>query len=71
MLGLKWEDVRFDQLELKVTRSVSRQVVTPCKTDVSRKPIPMNAGVLGPTMVARLFSSAKAETTLGRKKMLA
>jgi integrase len=34
--------VRFDQLELNVTRSVSRQVVTPCKTEVSRKPIPMN-----------------------------
>jgi integrase len=29
LLGLKWEDVRFDQLELNVTRSVSRQVVTP------------------------------------------
>jgi integrase len=42
LLGLKWEDVRFDQLELNVTRSVSRQVVTPCKTEVSRKPIPMN-----------------------------
>lgn len=42
LLGLKWEDVKFDQLELNVTRSVSRQVVTPCKTEVSRKPIPMN-----------------------------
>ena len=42
LLGLKWEDVRFDQLELNVTRSVSRQVVTPCKTEISRKPIPMN-----------------------------
>src|SRR5437660_6668161 len=42
LLGLKWEDVRFDQLELNVTRSVSRQVVTPCKTEVSRKPVPMN-----------------------------
>jgi len=42
LLGLKWEDVRFDQLELNVTRSVSRRVVTPCKTEASRKPIPMN-----------------------------
>lgn len=42
LLGLKWEDVNFEQLELNVTRSVSRQVVTPCKTEVSRKPIPMN-----------------------------
>jgi integrase len=45
LLGLKWEDVRFDQLELNVTRSVSRQVITPCKTEVSRKPIPMNAEI--------------------------
>lgn len=42
LLGLKWEDAKFDQLELNVTRSVSRQVVTPCKTEVSRKPIPMH-----------------------------
>ena len=45
LLGLKWEDVRFDQLELNVTRSVSRQVITPCKTEVSRKPVPMNAEI--------------------------
>jgi integrase len=42
LLGLKWLDVNFEQFELNVTRSVSRQVVTPCKTEVSRKPIPMN-----------------------------
>jgi integrase len=45
LLGLKWEDVRFDQLELNVTRSVSRQVITLCKTEVSRKPIPMNVEI--------------------------
>lgn len=45
LLGLKWEDVKFDQLELNVTRSVSRQVITPCKTEVSRKPIPMNVEI--------------------------
>jgi integrase len=45
LLGLKWEDVKFDQLELHITRSVSRQVITPCKTEVSRKPIPMDAEI--------------------------
>lgn len=45
LLGLKWEDVRFEQLELNITRSVSRQVITPCKTEVSRKPIPMNSEI--------------------------
>jgi integrase len=45
LLGLKWEDVKFDQLELNVTRSVSRQVITPWKTEVSRKPIPMDGEI--------------------------
>lgn len=45
LLGLKWEDVNFEKLELNVTRSVSRQVITPCKTEVSRKAIPMNTEI--------------------------
>ena len=43
LLGLKWEDVEFERFEINVTRSVSRQVVTPCKTEVSRKPIPITS----------------------------
>jgi integrase len=47
LLGLKWEDVDFEALEVSVTRSVVKQKITPCKTETSRKPIPLDAGLAG------------------------
>ena len=43
LLGLKWEDVNFELLEVNVTRSVVKQKITRCKTEASRKPIPLDA----------------------------
>src|SRR2546425_2995685 len=43
LLGLKWEDVDFESLEINVTRSVVKQKITRCKTEASRKPIPLDA----------------------------
>jgi integrase len=43
LLGLKWEDVDFEALEVNVTRSVVKQKITRCKTEASRKPIPLDA----------------------------
>jgi integrase len=43
LLGLKWEDVDFEKLEINVTRSVVKQRIGPCKTEASRKPIPLDA----------------------------
>jgi integrase len=43
LLGLKWEDVDFETLEVNVTRSVLKQKITRCKTEASRKPIPLDA----------------------------
>jgi len=43
LLGLKWEDVNFEGLEVNVTRSVVKQKITRCKTEASRKPIPLDA----------------------------
>ena len=43
LLGLKWEDVDFEALEVRVTRSVVKQKITPCKTEASRKPVPLDA----------------------------
>jgi len=43
LLGLKWDDVDFEALEVRVTRSVVKQKITPCKTEASRKPIPLDA----------------------------
>jgi integrase len=43
LLGLKWSDVDFEKLEVSVTRSVVKQKITRCKTEASRKPIPLDA----------------------------
>jgi integrase len=43
LLGLKWEDVNFEALEVNVTRAVVKQKITRCKTEASRKPIPLDA----------------------------
>ena len=40
LLGLKWEDVSFESLEVNVVRAVVKQKITRCKTEASRKPIP-------------------------------
>jgi integrase len=45
LIGLKWFDVDFEQLELSVTRSVYRQRVGRCKTEISKKPVPLDPWV--------------------------
>ena len=45
ILGLKWEDVGFETLELRVTRDVVKQRIERCKTEASRKPVPIGAEV--------------------------
>ena len=42
LLGLKWGDVDFEALEVNVNRSVVKQRITRCKTEASRKPIPLD-----------------------------
>ena len=43
LLGLKWSVVDFEKLEVNVTRSVVKLKITRCKTEASRKPIPLDA----------------------------
>ena len=45
LMALKWLDVDFEQLEISVTRSIYRQVVGRCKTEISRKPVPLDPWV--------------------------
>jgi excisionase family DNA binding protein len=45
LLGLKWEDVRFDVMEIQPSRAIVDQVVGPLKTDASGKPVPMNTAL--------------------------
>jgi integrase len=42
LAGLKWEDVNFEKLSINVTRSVVNQQVGETKTEVSRKPVPID-----------------------------
>ena len=43
LFGLKWNDVDFQRSEISVTRSIVFQVVGPCKTEASQKPVPLDA----------------------------
>jgi len=42
LLALKWEDINFDRLQINVRRSIYMNVVGNCKTEASRKPVPMD-----------------------------
>ena len=43
LFALKWRDINFQSHEISVTRSIVFQVVGPCKTEASQKPIPLDA----------------------------
>ena len=43
LLALKWKDVNFENLVVSVTRSIFHQVVGQCKTEASRKPVPLDS----------------------------
>ncbi len=42
LFGLKWTDIDFVRNEIRVTRSIVLQVVGPCKTEASQKPVPLD-----------------------------
>jgi integrase len=42
LLGIRWVDVDFDNLELRVTRSIWHQKIGDCKTEASAKPVPLD-----------------------------
>jgi integrase len=42
LFALKWRDINFDDNEVSITRSMVMQVVGPCKTEASQKPIPLD-----------------------------
>jgi integrase len=42
VLGLKWKDVNWETLQMEVTRSVVDGRVGSCKTEASRRPVPID-----------------------------
>jgi integrase len=45
LMALKWSDLDFETLEVSVTRSIYRSIVGKCKTEASRKPVPLDPWV--------------------------
>jgi integrase len=43
LFGLKWRDIDFRRNQISVTRSIVFQVVGPCKTEASQKPVPLDS----------------------------
>jgi len=56
LFGLKWTDIDFIKNEIRVTRSIVLQVVGPCKTEASQKPVPLDP------LLARTLRSWRAHT---------
>jgi integrase len=56
LFGLKWTDIDFIKNEIRVTRSIVLQVVGPCKTEASQKPVPLDA------LLARTLRTWRAHT---------
>jgi integrase len=51
LLALKWSDVDFDELQINGRRSIYLNVIGNCKTEASRKPVPMD-----PMLASELWS---------------
>lgn len=62
LFGLKWSDVHFDRHEISVIRSIVMQVVGPCKTEASQRPIPMDHLLAEALEVWRAQSHYRAES---------
>lgn len=45
LLALQWRDIDFENFEISVIRSISLQHIGECKTEASRKPVPMDAEI--------------------------
>jgi len=42
LFALKWRDVNFQTSEVNIVRSIVFQVISPCKTEASQKPVPLD-----------------------------
>jgi len=51
LLALKWRDIEFENLQIIVQRSIYGNVVGNCKTEASKKPVPMD-----PILAAELWA---------------
>jgi integrase len=57
VLGMKWMDIDWKQLQMNVTRSVVDGIVGKCKTETSRRPVPIDEFTAGELLAWRQESS--------------
>ena len=62
LFGLKWTDIDFVKNEIRVTRSIVLQVVGPCKTEASQKPVPLDPFLARTLRTWRAHTKYKAAT---------
>ena len=60
ILGLKWQDVRFSVLEIRLVRAIVDGLVGDMKTEASRKPVPLDSAL------AKVLSDWRSRTTYNR-----
>lgn len=63
LFGLRWGDIDFTQLVIDIQRSVDRGCIGPCKTEASRKPIPLDLDVAAVSGSGRKLLNTVEETT--------
>jgi integrase len=47
ILALKWHDINSDALEIHLSRAILESVLRDMKTEVSRKPVPLDSVLAG------------------------
>jgi len=57
LLALKWGDIEFESQQIKVQRSIYGNVVGNCKTEASKKPVPMDPILAAELWAWRQYSS--------------
>jgi integrase len=62
LLGLKWNDVDFESLEINLNRGVVHQIVGELKTEASRRPIPLDPDLAGALLEWRYLSPFNQQT---------
>ena len=65
LFALKWSDINFRKKEISVTRSIVFQVVGPCKTEASQKPIPLDPYLAKALRAWRRHTAYKAPSDTG------
>jgi integrase len=60
LFGLKWHDIDFQNNEISVIRSIVFQLVGPCKTEASQKPVPLDPRLAEALHAWRRYTSYRA-----------